>query len=306
MVTWIDALSRTRRTIAGALSRFIKPGEPRLEEATLEELEETLLLADVPASLVSRLIQGLDKSYRGLQVSKQKMLHKILVESLRTPAGAFSWPSDKKPFSVLVVGVNGSGKTTTCAKLAHTAIQQGRHPLLAAADTFRAAGTHQLKLWAQDVGCDVVAGAPGADAAAVAFDALDAAVARGRDTVIVDTAGRMHTKEPLMKELRKVSGAMAKRVSGAPHETWLVLDATLGQNAVMQAKVFHETVALTGVIISKLDGSSKAGFVFSINREMGIPIRFVGLGEKMDELVPFEPEQFVGALMNSEVSTSKA
>ena len=199
-----------------------------------------------------------------------------------------------------MVGVNGSGKTTTCAKLAHTAIQQGRQPLLAATDTFRAAGADQLKLWAKDVGCDVVAGAPGADAAAVAYDALDAAVARGRDLVIVDTAGRMHTKEPLMKELQKVRGAMAKRVSGAPHETWIVLDATLGQNAVMQAKVFHEAVALTGVIISKLDGSSKAGFVFSINREMGIPIRFVGLGEKMDELVPFEPEKFVGALMNSE------
>jgi fused signal recognition particle receptor len=233
------------------------------------------------------------------------MLHKGLVESLRAP-DVFTWPADKKPFSVLVVGVNGSGKTTTCAKLAHAAIRQGRQPLLAATDTFRAAGADQLKLWARDVGCDVVAGAPGADAAAVAFDALDAAVARGRDLVIVDTAGRMHTKEPLMKELQKVRGAMAKRIDGAPHETWIVLDATLGQNAVIQAKVFHEAVALTGVIISKLDGSSKAGFVFSINREMGIPIRFVGLGEKMDELVPFEADKFVGALMNSEVSTAKA
>ena len=304
MVTWIDALSRTRRTIAGALSRFTRP-EQRRNEATLEELEETLLLADVPAQLVSKLIQELDKSYGGLRVSKRDMLHKVLVESLRAP-NAFSWPSDKKPFSVLVVGVNGSGKTTTCAKLAHTAIQQGRQPLLAATDTFRAAGAEQLKLWARDVGCDVVAGAPGADAAAVAYDALDAAVARGRDLVIVDTAGRMHTKEPLMKELQKVRGAMAKRINEAPHEAWIVLDATLGQNAVMQAKVFHEAVPLTGVIISKLDGSSKAGFVFSINRELGIPIRFVGLGEKMDDLVPFEPEKFVGALMNSEGSTPKA
>ena len=303
MVTWIDALARTRRTIAGALSRFIKPGEAR-HGASLEELEETLLLADVPAQLVSKLIQDLDKAYGGLRVSKQEMLHKVLVESLRAP-DTFSWPADRKPFSVLVVGVNGSGKTTTCAKLAHMAMQQGRKPLLAATDTFRAAGAHQLKLWAQDVGCDVVAGAPGADAAAVAYDALDAAVARGRDTVIVDTAGRMHTKEPLMKELQKVCGAMAKRVNGAPHETWIVLDATLGQNAVMQAKVFHEATALTGVIISKLDGSSKAGFVFSINREMGVPIRFVGLGEKMDELVPFDAEQFVGALMNIEVPTPR-
>ena len=304
MVTWIDALSRTRRTLAGAISRFIRPDERR-NEATLEELEETLLLADVPAQLVSKLIQELDKSYGGLRVSKQDMLRKVLIESLRTP-DTFSWPADREPFSVLVVGVNGSGKTTTCAKLAHAALQQGRRPLLAATDTFRAAGAEQLKLWARDVGCDVVAGAPGADAAAVAYDALDAAVARGRDTVIVDTAGRMHTKEPLMRELQKVRGAMAKRINGAPHETWIVLDATLGQNAVIQAKIFHEAAPLTGVIISKLDGSSRAGFVFSINREMGIPIRFVGLGEKMDELVPFEPEKFVDALMNTEVSTPKA
>ena len=304
MVTWIDALARTRRTIAGAISRLIKPSEGR-NEATLEELEETLLVADVPAQLVSKLIQDLDKSYRGLNVSRPMMLHKTLVESLRSPNTEFSWPSDKNPFSILVVGINGSGKTTTCAKLAHTAIQQGRSPLLAATDTFRAAGAHQLKLWAQDVGCDVVAGSPGADAAAVAYDALDAAIARGRDTVIVDTAGRMHTKEPLMKELQKLRGAMAKRVHGAPHETWIVLDATLGQNAVAQAKIFHEAAPLTGVIISKLDGSSKAGFVFSIQREMNIPIRFVGLGEKMNELVPFEPEQFVSALMNSENSASR-
>ena len=303
MVTWIDALARTRRNIAGALSRFVKSEGPR-NEATLEELEEKLLLADVPPQLVSRLIQELDKAYRGLRVSKQSMLQKILVESLRA-ASVFSWPSGKKPFSVLVVGVNGSGKTTTCAKLAYTAIQQGQQPLLAATDTFRAAGADQLKLWAKHVGCDVVAGAPGADAAAVAYDALDAAVARGRDLVIVDTAGRMHTKEPLMKELQKVRGAMAKRVSGAPHETWIVLDATLGQNAVVQAKVFHEAVTLTGVIVSKLDGSSRAGFAFSIGREMGIPIRFAGLGEKMDELVPFEPEKFVGALLDNEHSTPK-
>lgn len=304
MVTWIDALARTRRTIAGAISRFVK-SDSRREETTLEELEETLLLADVPASLVSKLIQELDKAYGGLRVSKQEMLHKLLVESLRPP-DTFSWHADANPLSVLVVGVNGSGKTTTCAKLAHAAIQQGRQPLLAATDTFRAAGAHQLKIWAEDVGCDVVAGAPGADAAAVAYDALDAAIARGRDVVIVDTAGRMHTKEPLMKELQKVRGAMAKRLGGAPHETWIVLDATLGQNAVTQAKVFHEAVSLTGVIVSKLDGSSKAGFVFSIHREMGIPIRFVGLGEKMDELVPFEPDKFVGALLNSDAVAAEA
>jgi fused signal recognition particle receptor len=304
VVTWIDALARTRRNIAGVLARFVKP-DGRRDEATLEEMEETLLRADVPALLVSQLIRELDKAYDGLRVSKQSMLQKVLVESLRAP-GVFSWPSDKKPLSILVVGVNGSGKTTTCAKLAHAAIQQGRQPLLAATDTFRAAGADQLKLWAKDVGCDVVAGAPGADAAAVAYDALDAAVSRERDLVIVDTAGRMHTKEPLMKELRKVRGAMAKRVGGAPHETWIVLDATLGQNAVVQAKVFHEAVTLTGVIVSKLDGSSKAGFVFSIGREMGIPVRFAGLGEKMDELVPFEPEKFVGALLSNELPSSNA
>jgi fused signal recognition particle receptor len=200
----------------------------------------------------------------------------------------------------MVAGVNGAGKTTTCAKLAHRVQAAGLKPLLAAADTFRAAGADQLKLWAQRLDVDVVAGVQGADAAAVAYDGLDAAMARGSDVLILDTAGRMHTKAPLIEELRKTCRALAKCMPDAPHERWLVLDASMGQNALVQARVFHEAIDLTGVIVAKLDGSSKAGFLFAVQRELGVPILFAGLGEGQDDLIPFDPEAYVEALLDLE------
>jgi len=215
----------------------------------------------------------------------------------------YNWKkAEEYPTVILVVGVNGSGKTTTCAKLARLAEKSGLEPILGAADTFRAAGADQLKWWGNELGYDVVAGATGADTAAVAYDAVDAAIARKKDVLIVDTAGRMHTREPLMRELEKVRNAMAKRLPGAPHETWIVLDAMIGQNALAQAKVFHDAAPLTGAVLAKLDGSAKAGFVFSVNQEMEVPIRFAGLGEGKDDLAVFQPDEFVSALLDLEPS----
>ncbi len=304
MVTWIDALARTRNKVAGTLARVFSRSEP-VDEVSLEELEETLLGADVPVRLVAQLTQDLQKSYRGLRVSKREMLKKILVQALPV-AAPFSWKAEDKPLCVLIVGVNGSGKTTTCAKLAHLAAQSGAKALLGATDTFRAAGATQLRWWAGKLDCEVVAGVEGSDAASVAYDALAAAKARHLDVVIVDTAGRMHTKQPLMQELHKVRQALAKLHPGAPHETWMVLDATLGQNAVVQARHFHEIVPLSGVIISKLDGSSKGGFVFSIASELKVPIRYAGLGEGPEDLTVFDPEEFVEGLLGGPASEQKA
>jgi fused signal recognition particle receptor len=267
-------------------------------DASAEELEEQLLLADLPVRLVDEILEALEG---GRPPDRLAAVRKILLDTCGK-AEPFAWQQAASPLTILAVGVNGSGKTTTCAKLAHLAMASGLKPLLGAADTFRAAGSEQLRQWAGRVGCDSVGGAQGADAAAVAFDALDAAVARGADVLILDTAGRMHTKEPLMDELRKMVRAVGKRVDGAPHEVWIVLDASLGQNAVTQAKVFHEAVPLTGVVVTKLDGSSKAGFLFAIARELGVPIRYVGLGEGEDDLAPFDPEAFVDGLLGLEES----
>ncbi|NKB24182.1 MAG: signal recognition particle-docking protein FtsY [Kiritimatiellae bacterium] len=295
MVTWVDALSRARKNISTSISRVFDRAET-LDEETFEELEEALLSVDISVDLVQTLIQKLDESYSGLKVSKREMLRNILLQSFRQPE-VFTWSISKKPLTILIVGINGAGKTTTCAKLAHLAIQAALKPLLAATDTFRAAGAYQLKLWSDQIGCDIVAGTMGADAAAVAYDALNATISRNLDALIVDTAGRIHTKEPLMKELDKIQRSLKKRIEHAPNEIWITLDASIGKNAITQAKAFHQIVPLTGVIITKLDGTSKAGFICSIAKELNIPIRFVGLGESLDDLVPFEPDTFVDALL---------
>lgn len=298
MVTWLHALSRTRKQFAGALARAFSRGEQgeKVDQDTLDELEATLLLADMPVRLAAELKDELEAGYKGLRVDARDMLRKIMVKSLGE-ATPYAWPVKDPLLSLLVVGINGSGKTTTCAKLAGLAKRAGRRPLLGAADTFRAAGSEQLRLWSERIGCEAVIGRTGADAAAVAYDALEAARARGCDVAIIDTAGRMHTKQPLMEELSKVRRSMAKHTPDAPHEIWLVLDAALGQNAIVQAKMFHEAAPLTGVVIAKLDGSAKAGFVFSITRELKLPIRYVGLGEGPDDLAPFDPAAFVDALL---------
>lgn len=293
MANWMAALKRTRASIADAFQRVIRGGGA--DHAAMETLEESLLRADVSAALAAEFLDILRGARNETEAARRARMAKLLSDQL--PRSVFSWAEGPRPRSILVVGVNGSGKTTTCAKLARRAMSEGMNPLLCAADTFRAAGTEQLRIWAERLGCDVVSGRSGSDAAAVAFDAMDAAVARGRDVLIVDTAGRMHTRQPLMEELSKVRRAMSKRLDRAPDETWIVLDAALGRNAISQARQFHGVTPLTGVIVSKLDGSSKAGFVFSIARELNIPLVFAGLGEGADDLVPFDPESFSASLI---------
>lgn len=292
MVGWGQALTRTRRSMFGGIARLL--GGPRPDEDTLEAWEAALIQADIPTALVLAWMEELrDGSAEGLAERARTRLLETLGEA---PAPRLR-AADGQPHTILLVGVNGSGKTTTAAKLAHRVRADGGTPLLCAADTFRAAGSDQLRIWAERVGCEVVAGRTGADASAVAFDAVSAGVSRGADTVIVDTAGRMHNRGPLMEELKKVRRAMAKAQAGAPHEVWIVLDASLGGNAIVQARTFHEAVGLTGVIVSKLDGSSRGGFLFGIRRELDVPVLFAGLGEAMEDLVAFEPASFVDAIL---------
>lgn len=294
MKSWIQALSRTRQAIAGVLTRILPGG--RADAATLEELEETLIRADVPARLAAELVGSVERGSR--TVSASRRLEDLLVETMGE-SRPFEWRRASEPSVILIVGVNGAGKTTTAAKLAALAAARGLRPMLAAADTYRAAGSDQLKIWADRIGCACVGGLQGSDSAAVAFDAVKAAVARGCGVVFVDTAGRMHTRQPLMQELQKVHRTLGKSLPGAPHETWIVLDATVGNNAIQQARTFGEAVPLTGAIVTKLDGSAKAGFVPALRRELNVPVLFAGLGEAVEDLVPFEARAFAQALVGS-------
>ena len=296
MASWKEALAKTRARFSASISRIFKK-DGGVAEEELEELEARLLEADVPVRLAAELIEALEDTQEN--ENPRDLLRQHLLASLQADAST-TWQSGEGPHCILIVGVNGSGKTTTAAKLAHRLKRDGKTPLLGAADTFRAAGSDQLMIWAERVGCDAVGGKTGSDAASVAFEALETARSRKSDVLIVDTAGRMHTRKPLMDELRKVQRTLAKRQPGAPHDVWIVLDATIGQNALTQARQFHETIPLTGVVIAKLDGSAKAGFLFGVARELNLPVRYIGLGEQMDDLVPFDPESFVDAVLGIE------
>jgi fused signal recognition particle receptor len=291
----LDAgLARTRGGFMSRLRGFLGTGGP--DEASWDDVEETLIGGDVGASLAMEVVERARRRREpgGAEAAVRAELAALLVA--RDPDWSPRPSVTGGPAVILVVGVNGTGKTTTIGKLAARYAGEGRSVLLAAADTFRAAAIDQLRIWAERANVPVVAHAPHADPGAVVYDALDAAVARGADLVIADTAGRLHTKSNLMDELSKIRRIIDKRLPGAEPETIFVLDATTGQNGLAQAKAFHESVGLTGIVLTKLDSTAKGGIVFAIEHDLGVPVRFVGVGEKVGDLLPFDPDAFVAAL----------
>ena len=289
-------LKKTRDKIGGSIDR-ITLGK-KIDDELLDELEEVLVTADLGVKTSLKLIEDLRGKLARKELGDAAALKQALKQGI---AGVLEQVQpvparDNNPHVIMVVGVNGVGKTTTIGKLAHRFTGQGRSVLLAAGDTFRAAASEQLTFWAQKVGCDIVGGQEGADPSAVAFDALEAALSRGRDLVIVDTAGRLHTKVNLMEELKKIHRVLGKKLPGAPHEVLLVLDATTGQNALQQAKLFNQAVPLTGLALTKLDGTAKGGVVVAIAGELGLPICYAGLGEGVEDLKPFDPGEFAEAI----------
>lgn len=263
------------------------------EETDWEQLEETLLSADLGVTATNEIL-GAVRSSRGHDVSSA--LAGRLIEILEAPEERFVHDPSHTPEVILVIGVNGTGKTTSVAKLAHQSIKAGKKTLLVAADTFRAAAIEQLETWSNRVGAELIRGPEGADAAAVVHDGLQAALARSADVVIIDTAGRLHTKQPLMDELAKVKRVAGRVVEGAPHQTLLVMDATVGGNGLSQAKQFSESLGVEGIILTKLDGTAKGGIVVAVAKELGIPVRYTGVGEGLDDLLVFSATEFVEAL----------
>jgi fused signal recognition particle receptor len=291
-------LRRSREFLAGELSAILEPERP-IDEALYGDLEDLLVAADLGAPLAADFVNRAREEVMFGTVTRADQLRPLFRRFLGDILGAAARPLDldHRPAVVLMLGVNGSGKTTTCAKLAAALAQDGRQVLLAAADTFRAAAIEQLETWGQRIGVEVVRQAAGSDPAAVVFDALKAATARSTDTLIIDTAGRLHTKSNLMAELSKLKRVIERQLPGAPHERLMVLDAPTGQNGFAQARMFHEAIGLTGVVLTKLDGTAKGGIVVRIVRELNLPIKLVGVGEKVDDLQPFDPGRFVDALV---------
>ena len=295
-----DSLTRTRNAVFSRVAGLF--GASEVTSETWDELEEILIQADVGVETTVYLVDTLRQRARDEAILQANELQDALQEEMRRllpdppPLNLSDRTDSRERDIVLIVGVNGSGKTTSIAKLAHRWKRDGRTVLLAAADTYRAAAVEQLDIWAKRAGVDIVKGPEGGDPGAVVFDALQAARSRGKDMVIVDTAGRLHTQYNLMAELEKVHKVAAKNVDGAPHETLLVLDATTGQNALSQAKHFQEAVRVTGVVLAKLDSTAKGGMVFAISRELGLPVRFVGTGERLEDLAPFDADAFVEGL----------
>ncbi len=301
-------LAKTRDQVLGRIGAAIRR-EVHLGEDFLEEVGEILLAADVGVEATDLLVGSLgrrlrEQGGRATLASVTEVLRLDIVALLRADGaasradGAVPQALGGPPHVILVVGVNGAGKTTTIAKLAHLHHAQGRRVLLAAADTFRAAAIDQLATWAQRAGADLIRQSMGSDPAAVAFDALGSAQARGHDVVIIDTAGRLQTKDNLMRELEKIARVCARQVEGAPHETLLCLDATTGQNGIPQAREFTQAAQLTGIVLTKLDGSAKGGVVVAIAQALGLPVRYVGTGEGLDDLAPFDAEAFARALFD--------
>ncbi len=297
-----NSLSRTRNSVFGQIADLF--GASDIDEEFWEDLEALLIQGDVGIETTMTLLEVVQDRVRQEGITKTDGAQRILKEELfNLIDGHGPSPVDKKRILtvILVVGVNGSGKTTSIAKLATYYKQQGKKVMLAAGDTFRAAAIDQLKIWGERADVPIIAHQPNADPGAVVFDALKSGLARKMDIVIIDTAGRLHTKFNLMKELEKLSSIARKQVHAAPHETLLVLDSTTGQNALSQAKHFKKSADITGVVLTKLDGTAKGGVVFAVGKELGVPVRFIGTGEGMDDLTPFDPQAFIDGLFEPEV-----
>ena len=295
-----DRLGKTRNKIATSLGSVLSFGR-KIDDALLDELEETLIRDDIGVETTEKLIGDLREAYKGKKIQASEDIIPFLKEHIKS-----YWPQRDRalitapsgPTVILVGGVNGTGKTTSIAKLAYALSQDKRQVIVAACDTFRAAAVDQLSIWAERIGVQIVKHQAGADPAAVAFDACEAAMARQVDYLILDTAGRLHTQKDLMKELTKIRDVVARKIPDAPHEVLLVLDATTGQNAITQAKMFTEAINVSGIFLAKLDGTARGGIVIAIKDQLDIPVKFVGLGEKPQDIAEFDPETFVDALFN--------
>ena len=294
-----SGLQKTRSSLAGGIENVVH-GKAKVGPELLEELEEILLIADVGMNSASFILEDLKKDVAKNRIRENEEVLEQLKSRMKEILSQNIKPitfTENKPLVILMVGVNGSGKTTTIGKLAQRWKQEGKKVLLAAGDTFRAAAINQLQVWADRAGINCISQKSGADPSAVAYDAVQAAVSRDMDVVLIDTAGRLQTNQNLMEELKKIKRVIGKVLPGAPHETLLVLDATLGQNSISQAKLFHETLELDGFVMTKLDGTAKGGVLFNLSGELKLPIYFIGVGEKAEDLQEFDPERFVEALI---------
>lgn len=295
---WRSGLSKTSKSAFGRLTGLL--GATEIKREMWDELEAILIQADLGMDTTTEVISSLQRVVRDRGLTRASELRAALRAGLRTrimTMPVMDWSA--RPSVILVVGANGSGKTTTIAKLGKRFMDEGKSVLFGAADTFRAAAVDQLQVWGERLKVDVVAGAPESDPGAVAFNAVQAGLARKVDLILIDTAGRLHTRSNLMEELKKVKRVIGKALDGAPHAVWLVLDATTGQNALQQARAFKDAVKVNGVILSKLDSSARGGMAFAIQRELNLPILFAGLGEQLDDLQPFDPDAFVDGILES-------
>ena len=293
-----SGLTRTRSNLVDGIAKAVS-GKTRIDDDALEHIEERLIAADIGVQTTLDLIENLREKLqlrnRNDAEAVMACLKEELVERLQLNA-AQQQNGMHKPHVILVTGVNGVGKTTSIGKLANRFVQDGQRVVLGAADTFRAAASEQLEIWSQRANVEIVRNKAGADTASVAFDTVAAAISRHADIALIDTAGRLHTKSNLMEELKKISRAVDRKLPGAPHEVLLVIDATTGQNGLAQAKVFHDAVRIDGIVLTKLDGTAKGGIVVAIQEQLRAPVRFIGVGEQIDDLQPFSPQEYVEAL----------
>ena len=298
-----NGLAKTRTAVLGRMDALLF-GRNQIDAELLEEIEEILISADVGMKMTTEIMTALETRRRAGALRDAAAVKEVIRETIRARLQQveenLQISAAGGPHVIMVVGVNGVGKTTTIGKLAHRYLQAGRKVILGAGDTFRAAASEQLAIWGERAGVDVIRHAEGADPAAVAFDAARAAVARKQDILIFDTAGRLHTKVHLMEELKKIRRILGREIAGAPHETLLILDAATGQNALTQARLFRDAVAVDGVVLTKLDGTARGGIVIAISSELGLPVRYIGIGEGLEDLRPFVADEFVEAIFAQE------